>query len=100
MGSFINNGHDMCWDWQDLLLFMCSVSEREAYSNVVGWGTMLVGSSPDVIGFFNWPTPSSRTMDLGWTWPLTEMSARNLPGGKGRPVHEADNLTAICEPSV
>jgi hypothetical protein len=39
-----------------------------------------------------------------WTWgstqPLTEMSTRKLPGGKGRPVHKADNLTAICEPTV
>jgi hypothetical protein len=25
---------------------------------------------------------------------------RNLPGGKGWPAREADNLTAICEPAV
>jgi hypothetical protein len=31
---------------------------------------------------------------------LTEMSTRNLPGGKGRPARKADNLTAICEPIV
>jgi hypothetical protein len=30
---------------------------------------------------------------------LTEMSTRNLPGGKGRPARKAD-LTAICEPIV
>jgi hypothetical protein len=36
----------------------------------------------------------------GLTQPLTEMSTRNLPGGKGRPAHKADNLTAICEPTV
>jgi hypothetical protein len=24
----------------------------------------------------------------------------NLPGGKGRPARKADNLTAICEPTV
>jgi hypothetical protein len=35
---------------------------------------------------------------LGSTKPLTEMSTRNLPGGKGRPARGADNLTAICEP--
>jgi hypothetical protein len=29
--------------------------------------------------------------------PLTEMSTRNLPGGKERPARKADNLTAICE---
>jgi hypothetical protein len=39
-------------------------------------------------------------MALGSTQPLTEMSTRNLPGGKGRPVRKADNLTAICEPTV
>jgi hypothetical protein len=50
--------------------------------------------------FFNLPNPSSRTMALGSTQPLTEMSTRNLPGGKGRPARRADNLTAICEPTV
>jgi hypothetical protein len=50
--------------------------------------------------FFNWSNPSSRTMALGSTQPLTEMSTRNLPGCKGRPARKADNLTAICEPIV
>jgi hypothetical protein len=49
---------------------------------------------------FNWSNPSSRTMALGSTQPLTEMCTRNLPGGKGRPARKADNLTAICESSV
>jgi hypothetical protein len=39
-------------------------------------------------------------MVLGSTKPLTEMSTRNIPGGKGRPVSKADNLTAIHEPIV
>jgi hypothetical protein len=39
-------------------------------------------------------------MALASTQPLTEMSTRNLAGDKGQPVHEADNLTAICEPIV
>jgi hypothetical protein len=34
---------------------------------------------------------------LGSTQPLTEMSTRILPGGKERPVREADNLNDICE---
>jgi hypothetical protein len=38
-------------------------------------------------------------MALGSTQPLTEMSTRNLPGGKGRPARKAD-LTVICEPTV
>jgi hypothetical protein len=37
-------------------------------------------------------------MTLRSTHPLTEMSTRNLSGGKGRPARKADNLTAICEP--
>jgi hypothetical protein len=36
-------------------------------------------------------------MAPGSAQPLTEMSTRNLPGGKGRPAPEFDNLTAICE---
>jgi hypothetical protein len=39
-------------------------------------------------------------MALGSTQPLTEMSTRNLPEGKGRPALKADKLTAICEPTV
>jgi hypothetical protein len=40
----------------------------------------------EVIGFFDLPNPFSRIMALGSTQPLTELSTRNLPGGKGRPV--------------
>jgi hypothetical protein len=36
-------------------------------------------------------------MTQGLTQPLTEMSTRNLPGAKGRPVRKADNLIAICQ---
>jgi hypothetical protein len=55
---------------------------------------------PDEVEFFNLPSPSSRTMALGSIQPLTEISTRNLPGGKKRPASRADNLTAICEPNV
>jgi hypothetical protein len=54
-----------------------------------------VGSIPDEVIVF-----SIRTMALGSTQPLTEMSNRNLTEGKGRPERGADNLTAICEPIV
>jgi hypothetical protein len=44
------------------------------------------GRSPvrvsDEVDFFNLPNTSSRTMALGSTQPLTEMSTRNFPGGK------------------
>jgi hypothetical protein len=62
---------------------------------------MKAGSIPDeVFEFLNWPNPSIRTMALGSTQPLTEMNTRNLPGGKGRPAHGADKLSATCEPIV
>jgi hypothetical protein len=54
----------------------------------------------EVTGIFNWPNPSNRTMASGSTQPLTEMSNRNLPEGKGQPAHKADNFTTICEPIV
>jgi hypothetical protein len=60
----------------------------------------VAGSIPnEFIGVFNSPNPSSRTMALGSTQPLTEMSTRNLLGGKGRPAREAD-LTTIYDPIV
>jgi hypothetical protein len=63
--------------------------------------TKVSGSIPDeIIGFFNWLHPSSRTMALGSTQPLTEMSTRNRPGSKGRQARKADNLIAICGPIV
>jgi hypothetical protein len=55
---------------------------------------------PDEVDLFNLPNPSSRTMALGSTQPLTEMSTRNLPGGKKWPAYRADNIAAICEPNV
>jgi hypothetical protein len=39
------------------------------------------GFNSDVTGVFNWPNPSSRTMALGSTRPLTEMRTRNLLRG-------------------
>jgi hypothetical protein len=39
-------------------------------------------------------------MALGSTQPLTEMNNGIFLGSKGRPARKADNLTAICEPTV
>jgi hypothetical protein len=41
----------------------------------------VAGSSPDEVDFFNLLNPSSRTMALGSTQSLTEISTRDLPGG-------------------
>jgi hypothetical protein len=58
-----------------------------ACGSAVVWGTMLQAGRPpvrvpDEVELFNLPNPSSRTMALGSTQPLTEMSVRNLPGVK------------------
>jgi hypothetical protein len=61
----------------------------------------VAGLIPDeVIGFFNWSDPSNRTLALGLTQPLTEISTKVLPGAKGQPMCKADNVTAICDPIV
>jgi hypothetical protein len=39
-------------------------------------------------------------MALVQTQPLTEMSTRNLSGGKWLLENKADNLTGICDPIV
>jgi hypothetical protein len=44
----------------------------------------VAGSSPDEVDFFfNLPNASSRTMALESNQPLTEISTKNFPGGKG-----------------
>jgi hypothetical protein len=55
---------------------------------------------PDEVDIFNLRNPFSRIMALGSTQPLTEMSTKNLPGGKKRPARRADNLAAIYELNV
>jgi hypothetical protein len=66
-----------------------NVAKLGARSIVVGWGTMLqIGRSLvrfpiRSLDFFNLSNPSNRTMAPGSTQPLTEMSIRYLPGGKG-----------------
>jgi hypothetical protein len=53
-----------------------------------------------ITGFLNLPNPSIRTMALGSTQLLIEMSTRNPPRGKGQLACEAASLTAISEPTV
>jgi hypothetical protein len=55
---------------------------------------------PDDVYFFNLPNAFSHTMALGSTQPLTEISTKNVPGGKKRPARKVDNLATICVPTV
>jgi hypothetical protein len=47
------------------------------------------------MGFFIDINPSDRTMALGSTQPLIEMSTGSISWGQMRPVRKADNLTTI-----
>jgi hypothetical protein len=80
-----------------LLLFLLGarggVVDRDTMPQV---GRLRVRFPMKSLNFFNWPNTSSSTVALGSTQPLTEMSTRNLPGGKGRQTRKADNFTAIC----
>ena len=62
----------------------------------------VAGSIPDgVIGIFHSHNPSDRTMALGSTQPLKEMSSRRISWGQMRPVRKADNLTTfMCRCAV
>jgi len=49
---------------------------------VLGYKWEGAGSIPDgVIGTFHWHNPSDRTMALGSTQPVTEMSTRSISWG-------------------
>ena len=53
-----------------IFLWNCATSQKVA------------GSIPDgVIRIFHWHNPSGRTVALGLTQPLTEMSTRNISWG-------------------
>jgi hypothetical protein len=69
------------------------VNTEIAHGSVVGWGAMMQARrSQDLVPMrwiFYLPIPSSRTMSLGSTQPLTETSTRTLPGSKGRPARKA-----------
>jgi hypothetical protein len=84
--SFINIRHSLLWlRWLLYGRYLTNMSVTRG--SVVGWGTMLqAGRSRDRIpmrslDFFNLPNPSSHTMILGSTQPLTEMSTRYFLGG-------------------
>jgi hypothetical protein len=80
--------------------YSCSIVSNSLLTIILALGAhgSVAGSIPDeVTGSFIDLIVPSRNTALGSTQPLTEMSTRHLPGGKGRPARKVDNLTAICE---
>ena len=73
-----------------LLIYLVAVAQWLRYCAT---NRKVAGSIPDgVNGIFHWH-PSDRTMALGSTQPLTEMSTRRISWGLMQPVRKADNLT-------
>jgi hypothetical protein len=81
---FIMKDQKKCWGarWRSWL--HCATSRKVAGSIPYG-----------VIGIFHWINPSSRTMALRSTLPVTEMCARSISWGVKRTVRRVDNLTTI-----
>ena len=77
--------------------------EKYNYMNWVrGWlrhcatSLKVAGSIPDgITGIFHWHNPSCRTMALGLTQPLTEMSTRDISWEVRRTVRRADDITTF-----
>jgi hypothetical protein len=78
----------------------CSSKSSSLRCSVIGWGTTLQAGRSRVRFPMTSLDFSVYLIFPAALWPLTEMSIRNLPGGKWRPTRKADNLTDICEPIV
>ena len=59
-------------------------------------GRLLVRSQLVSLDFLLIYNPSDRTMALGSTQPITEMSTRSISWGKRLPVRKANNLPTSC----
>jgi hypothetical protein len=55
---------------------------------------------PDEVDFLICLILPAALWALGSTQTPTEVSTRNLPGGKKRPARRADNFAAIYEPNI
>jgi hypothetical protein len=94
-GACGSKGPRGLWSQWKKIIHNGGVMQQGSWLRNYATSRKVAGSIPDEdTWFFSWPNPSSRTMALRSTQPLTEMSIRNLPGAKGRPVHKTDNLTA------
>ena len=67
------------------ILKLCKLPRWRSWLRHCATSQKVAGSIPDgVIGIFHWHNPSGRTVGLGSTQPLTEMSTGNISwGGKG-----------------
>jgi hypothetical protein len=76
------------------LLLRVIIKESVSKSNRLNQAALLFVTKPRT------RDKTKQVLGRGSTQHLTKMSTRNLPWRKDRPAPEADNLTAICEPTV
>jgi len=109
-----NHTSDIKLQFISALVRRCRLTHKYSTSVSIGgtpWRSWLrqcatsrkvAGSIPDgFIGIFYWHNRSGRTIALGLTQPLTEISTRNISWGQRRPMSKADNLTTfICRLSL
>jgi hypothetical protein len=94
---------DLSYFAQSLMLIYCTseATRLRRWSRRYARRRKGADSIPDeVTEFLHLPNPSSRHTSQGSTQTPTEMTTRNLPGSKEQPMRKADNITAICEPTV
>jgi hypothetical protein len=73
----------------------CVILREFVVSTLPSWKG--AGSIPDgTIGIFQLHNPSGRTLALGLTQPLTEMSTRNISWGKGVGMVGMTTLPPSC----
>jgi hypothetical protein len=93
-----------CWSFRLILGSLGkTLTRKRSWLRHYATSRRVAGSSPDEVDFFLIYlilNPSSRTLALGSTQPLTEMSTGIFLGSKGRPACKTDKLTAIYEPIV
>jgi hypothetical protein len=64
-----------------IFMWFCNCLDESTWLRQYATSRKIMGSVPDVTEFFALPECSSRTMALGSSQPLAEMSSRNLLGG-------------------
>jgi len=81
---------------QYIYIYICGGTWRRSWLSDYATSWKVAGWIPDgVIGIFHWHNPTGRTVALGLTRSVAEMSTRNISWGWRWAVRRADNLTTF-----
>jgi hypothetical protein len=74
--------YTICFDIKEIYTFHTGATQWSSWLRHCATSLKAAGSIPDgVIGIFNLHNTSGRTMSLGSTQPLIEMSTKNISWG-------------------